>query len=32
MLDLLMLVILGISFGLVGLLTHWCHKQVNSDE
>ena len=29
MLDLLML---GISIALVGLLIHWCHKQVDTHE
>ena len=32
MLDLLMLAILAVCVGLVGLLIHWCHKQVDSDQ
>ena len=32
MLDLLMLAILAASFGLVCLLVHWCHKQVDKNE
>ncbi len=32
MLDLLMLAILAVSFGLVGLLVHWCHKQVDTND
>lgn len=32
MLDLMMLAILTVSFGLVGLLVHWCHKQVDRQE
>ncbi len=32
MLDLLMLAILAASIGLVGLLIHWCHKQVDTHE
>lgn len=31
MMDLIMMAILGVSFGLVVLLTHWCHKQVDSE-
>ena len=30
MLDLLMLGILAVSIALVGLLIHWCHKQVDT--
>lgn len=32
MLDLLMLAILAVSIGLVALLVHWCHKQVDTLE
>lgn len=32
MLDLLMLGILAVSFILVGLLVHWCDKQVDSKQ
>ncbi|EDO61600.1 hypothetical protein CLOLEP_01997 [[Clostridium] leptum DSM 753] len=32
MLDLLMLGILAVSIALVGLLIHWCHKQVDTHE
>ncbi len=32
MMDLLMLAILAVSFGLVGLLIHWCRKQVDANE
>lgn len=32
MLDLIMLAVLAISCGLVGLLIHWCGKQVDSNE
>lgn len=32
MLDVLMLAILAVSFGLVGLLLHWCRKQMDSHE
>lgn len=32
MLDVLMLAILAVSVGLVGLLIHWCAKQVDSQE
>ena len=32
MLDLIMLAVLAVSFGLVVLLVHWCHKQVDRQE
>lgn len=32
MLDVIMLAILAASVGLIGLLIHWCHKQVEADE
>lgn len=32
MLDLMMLAVLAVSFGLVGLLVRWCHKQVDRQE
>lgn len=32
MLDLLMWGILAVSFALVGLLIHWCDKQVDSKQ
>ncbi len=32
MLDVMMLAILAVSFGLVGLLVYWCHKQVDRQE
>lgn len=32
MLDIIMVAILIISFGLVNLLAHWCKKQVDSNE
>lgn len=32
MLDLAMVVILIICFGLVNLLVHWCKKQADSNE
>jgi hypothetical protein len=32
MLDLLMIVIFAVSFGLLGLLVHWCQKQLDSNE
>ncbi len=32
MLDLIMLGILAVSFGLVVLLAYWCQKQVDSKE
>lgn len=32
MLDLAMVVILIICFGLVNLLVHWCKKQMDSNE
>mgnify|MGYP000106787048 CR=1 FL=1 len=32
MMDFYMLGILAVSVGLVGLLVHWCHKQVDTLE
>lgn len=32
MLDLIMLAVLAASVGLIGLLIHWCQKQVDSQE
>ena len=32
MLDIAMVAILAICFGLVNLLVHWCKKQVDSNE
>ncbi len=32
MMDLIMLAILAASVGLVGLLIHWCQKQVDSND
>ena len=32
MLDILMLANLAVSFGLDGLLVHWCHKQVDTND
>ena len=32
MLDLIMLAVLAVSVALVGLLIHWCHKQVDTLE
>ena len=29
MMDVLMLATLAVSFGLVGLLIHWCHTEVD---
>ena len=32
MLDVIMLAVLAVSFGLVGLLVHWCSRQVDRQE